>query len=223
MKDRLILALDVDSLEEAHQFVRLLKKDVSLYKVGSALFTAAGPSAVKMIHDEGGRVFLDLKFHDIPNTVAKSCEAASRLGVFMLNVHASGGPEMLRAAAAAVKKSKSLPLLIGVTVLTSDASAGKVSSEVVRLAVLSQESGLSGVVCSAQEAEAVRKKCGKDFVIVTPGIRPTGFPKGDQRRDATPSEAIQNGADYIVVGRPILEARDPITAAREILHKIATD
>lgn len=223
MKDRLILALDVDSLEEAQRFVKLLKKDVSLYKVGSALFTAAGPNAVKMIQDEGGRVFLDLKFHDIPNTVAKSCEAASRLGVFMLNVHASGGPEMLRAAAASIKKSEFSPLLIGVTVLTSDASAGKVSSEVVRLAVLSQESGLSGVVCSAQEAEAVREKCGKDFVIVTPGIRPTGFPKGDQKRDATPSEAIRNGADYIVIGRPILESSNPLDTTKKILREIATD
>lgn len=222
MKDPLIIALDVDSLDEARRFVKLLKKEVSLYKVGSALFTAAGPSAVTMIHDEGGRVFLDLKFHDIPATVARSCEAAAGLGVFMMNVHASGGGEMLRAAAAAVKKSDPPPLLLGVTILTSDAPAGNVSFEVVRLAVLSQESGLSGVVCSAREAAAVRKKCGSDFVIVCPGIRPAGSSKDDQGRVATPAEAIRNGADYIVVGRPILTAPDPVKVAGEILREIST-
>jgi orotidine-5'-phosphate decarboxylase len=218
---KLIVALDLPTLEEARRLVKLLKEEVSLYKVGSVLFTKAGPEAVAMIRDEGGEVFLDLKFHDIPNTVASACEAASKIdGVFMLNVHASGGKAMLEAASAAVKKTKSKPILLGVTVLTSEASA-EASSEVLRLAMLCKESGLGGVVCSAQEAAAVRKACGKDFVIVTPGIRPTGSAAHDQIRITTPTEAVQNGADYIVVGRPILEASDPLKVVRSILKEIA--
>ncbi len=212
----LIVSLDVDSLKEARRFVRLLKNDVSSFKIGSVLFTSAGPEAVKMVHDEGGKIFLDLKFHDIPNTVAGACKAAADLGVFMVNVHASGGLEMLEAARKAIGTGRSRPLLIGVTVLTSQARTAKTSPEVVRLAKLCRKSGLDGVVCSPQEIEKVRKACGKKFVIVTPGIRLSDQNKGDQKRIATPQEAIRRGADYLVIGRPILEARDPVQVVRSI-------
>jgi orotidine-5'-phosphate decarboxylase len=220
-KDPLILALDVDSLKEARRFVKLLKNEITFYKVGAVLFTAAGPSVVRMIHDEGGKVFLDLKYHDIPNTVAKACEAAE-LGIFMLDLHANGGKEMLKAASAVIKKAEKPPLLVGVTVLTSRSADRSVSREVVRLAALCQDSGLNGVVCSPQEIEMVRSRCGKKFVIVTPGIRPAGSPyKDDQKRVATPSGALRSGADYIVVGRPILTASDPRKLAQAILEEAA--
>lgn len=213
IKNPLIVALDVPSFKEARRFVRLLKKRVSIFKVGLELFTAAGPDVVRMIHDEGGRVFLDLKFHDIPNTVARACEAADRLGVFMMNLHARGGVEMMKAARAAVRKS----LLLGVTVLTSDRNLTGTSKEVIRLAKGCRRAGLSGVVCSAREAKAVRKACGPRFLIVTPGIRPAGSSKDDQKRIVTPAEAVRSGADYIVVGRPILSAPDPLRVVESIL------
>ena len=218
MKDRLIVALDVPSLKEARRFVCLLKEKVSLFKVGLELFTAVGPDVVRMIHDEGGRVFLDLKFHDIPNTVARACEAADRLGVFMMNLHACGGQEMLKAAESADRKF----LLLGVTVLTSDRNLPGTSDEVVRLAKECRRAGLSGVVCSAREAKAVRKACGPRFLIVTPGIRPSGASRDDQKRVVTPSQAIREGADYIVVGRPILSAADPLQMASSIVKEIAS-
>lgn len=213
MVDPLILALDVESLQEARRFVRLLKGKIKIFKVGLQLFTAAGPDAVKMVQDEGGKVFLDLKFHDIPHTVARACESAARLGVFMLDLHASGGREMLEAARAAVSK----PSLVGVTILTSRASESGTGDEVVRLATLCQESGLDGVVCSPLEIEAVRKACGKNFLIVTPGIRPTGSASGDQKRTSTAAEAIQKGSNYLVVGRPILTAADPVKAVQSLI------
>lgn len=216
IQDKLIVALDVPTFKEAQRFVKLLKKEVSFYKVGSILFTAEGPDAVRMIHDEGGRIFLDLKFHDIPHTVARACEAAARLGVFMLNVHASGGEEMLKSAAAAVKNLASPPILLGVTVLTSEMGQDT-ADEVVLRAGLCQRAGLNGVVCSVHEIEAVRRRCGKGFVIVTPGIRPEGSAQGDQKRTAAPQEAFQKGADYIVVGRPILEASDPLRVVKTLL------
>ncbi len=217
-KNPLIVALDVDSLKTAQSFVQKLKKDVSCFKIGSVLFTAEGPDVVRMVHDEGGQVFLDLKFHDIPNTVAKACEVAAKLGVFLVNVHASGGEEMLRVASQSVQKTKSH--LIGVTVLTSQMETKETPNEVVRLAKLCQDSGLAGVVCSAHEIEAVRKACGKNFLIVTPGIRPAGSMQGDQKRFATPAEAVQKGADYIVIGRPILESKDPLTIVQSILRSL---
>ncbi len=221
MKSRLIVALDVGSLTEARRAVRLLKRHVSLFKVGLELFTSVGPDVVSMIHDEGGRVFLDLKFHDIPNTVARACESAARLKVFMMNVHATGGSEMMKAAAQALRFGKGKkPILLGVTVLTSDARKKNTSQEVVRLAREAKASGLGGVVCSAEEAAQVRKACGKNFVIVTPGIRPAGSDAGDQRRIVTPSDALRNGADFIVVGRPILKAGDPVKAAIRILEEM---
>lgn len=221
MKDRLILALDVPHLKEARRFVRLLKKGISLFKIGLELFSAEGPSVVKMVHDEGGRVFLDLKFHDIPNTVERACGVVADLGVFMLNVHASGGVEMMKAAARAVRSYKGRkPILLGVTVLTSDAKKVGTSREVVRLAREARASGLNGVVCSALEAAKVRKICGRKFVIVTPGIRPSGSDRGDQKRVATPAWALQSGADYLVVGRPILQSPDPQRTVSEILTEI---
>lgn len=221
--NRLIVALDVPSLKEARRFVRLLKKGVSLFKVGLELFSAEGPSVVKMVQDEGGRVFLDLKFHDIPHTVERACAAATDLGVFMLNVHASGGSEMMKAAAQAIHSYKGRkPILLGVTVLTSDPKKPGTSKDVMRLAREAKASGLNGVVCSPLEAAKVRKICGRKFVIVTPGIRPSGSDRGDQRRVTTPEVALRNGADYLVVGRPILQSRDPQKVASEILSEIQT-
>lgn len=214
--DRLIVALDVPSLKEAELLLKKLKGTVSYYKVGLRLFTAAGPDTVKMVRAAGGKVFLDLKFHDIPNTVAQACESAMSLGVSMLNLHAAGGREMLEAAVKAVNKRT---LLIGVTVLTSQAGDSK--GRVVELAKLCKESGLDGVVCSAQEAVAVRKACGPNFLIVTPGIRPVGYGKSDdQKRVETPASAIAAGSNYLVVGRPILQNPDPLAVARQILEEI---
>jgi orotidine-5'-phosphate decarboxylase len=218
MSDRLIFALDVDSLREAGRLVRLFRDKVSLYKVGLGLFTAAGPDAIRMIQDEGGRVFLDLKFHDIPNTVARACEAATLLQVFMMNVHAQGGVAMMKAAAEAVGDRAKL---IGVTVLTSDPKTKDTEARVVRLAESAKEAGLGGVVCSAFEVKAVRAACGPDFTIVTPGIRPSGTNLGDQKRAVTPREALAAGSDYLVVGRPILEADNPIQALDSILAEIS--
>ncbi|HEX5037161.1 MAG TPA: orotidine-5'-phosphate decarboxylase [bacterium] len=218
MSDKLILALDVDSLREAARLVRLFKDKVSLYKVGLGLFTSAGPDVVRMIQDEGGRVFLDLKFHDIPNTVARACESAARLQVFMMNVHAQGGLEMMKAAAEAVGDRS---LLLAVTVLTSDPKTKATESQVLKLAEQAREAGLQGVVCSPLEAKAVREASGPDFTIVTPGVRPSGAPLGDQKRALTPREALDAGSNYLVVGRPVLEADNPIQALELILAEIS--
>lgn len=230
----LIVALDAPDFSKAVQSVRQLKGVVRYFKVGMALYTQSGPKIVEAIHKEGGEVFLDLKFHDIPNTVARAVEEACRLNVFMMNVHASGGLEMLRAANDAVSKVaackaaackvKHKPILIAVTVLTSldDIKplgiSGSVEEQVLRLARLTKEAGLDGVVASPLEVAAIRKECGEKFVIVTPGIRPAGSEVGDQKRLATPEGAIANGADYLVVGRPILADPDPVAAAERILQ-----
>lgn len=235
--DRLIVALDVDSLSQARHFVRLLKKETSLYKVGSILFTAAGPDVIRMIHDEGGRVFLDLKYHDIPNTVAKACEAAARLGVFMVDVHTSGNTEMMTAASEALKPfGKKRPYLVGVTVLTSDHGGPSVKQEVFKRTKLALKSGLDGVVCSVWETAYLREKIKKDFIIVNPGIRlPQMGARGravspstlaqdlalpvqanDQKRVATPKAALKAGASFVVMGRPILESPDPLAILRQI-------
>ena len=211
---KLILALDVDSLENARHFVNLLSPKIKIFKVGSQLFTGYGPKIIDFIHKKGGEVFLDLKFHDIPNTVANAVSQACRLKVKMLTLHISGGAEMLRAAVQAAKGIKhNRPFLIGVTVLTSQ-EAGR--DEVLRLAMLGLACGLDGVVCSAQEVEFLREKLGKDFVIVTPGIRPKEKSADDQKRVATAQEAIAAGSSFLVVGRPILEAQDPLKALKEI-------
>ena len=224
MPDKLIVALDVPNLAEAEKLVAILSPVVKIFKVGKELFTAAGPEAVRMVHAHRGKVFLDLKFHDIPNTVASACQAASRLGVFMMNVHALGGKAMLSAAARVAGKTK----IIGVTVLTSLTDRdlpeigvrGGVKEEVEKLALLVQECGLDGVVASGQEIELIRKVTGKRFLIVTPGVRPLWAAHGDQKRIITPKEAIEKGADYVVVGRPITQDKNPREAAEKITQEM---
>lgn len=217
-RERLIVALDFPSLAEAAEMVGKLVPVVSWFKVGSELFTAAGPDAVAMVRAYGGKVFLDLKYHDIPNTVHRAVAAAVRLGVAMLNVHIAGGEAVLRAA---VEASQSLsgtrPLILGVTVLTSDETN---VGTVVESARLAQTCGLHGVVASAREAAAIKKACGEEFIVLTPGIRPPGWLGDDQRRTTTPAVAIREGSDYLVVGRPITAATDPRFAAETVLAEL---
>lgn len=228
MKNNVIVALDVPNLRDAKQLVKELVWAIRYFKVGKELFTSCGPEVIKMIRDLGGEVFLDLKYHDIPNTVAGSIRAACELGVFMVNVHASGGRKMLQAARDEVMKAKSKPLLIGVTVLTSmkqqdlsEISVNRsIDEQVVHLARLSQSAGLDGVVASGLEAPMIRKACGKEFKIVTPGVRPQWAATDDQQRILTPDQAFQNGADYIVIGRPITKAPNPLDAAKRVLEEI---
>jgi orotidine-5'-phosphate decarboxylase len=226
-KDRLIVALDVDSKERAEALVDELAPHVGLFKVGKELFTATGPDIVRGIVGAGGRVFLDLKFHDIPNTVAKAVGVASQLGAFFITVHASGGRAMLEGAASALPAEGTQ--LLAVTVLTSHTdetlketgAQGTVAETVRRLAILARESGIDGVVCSPHEISLIREAVGNDLRIVTPGIRPRGSAKGYQARVTTPSEAVRLGCDYIVVGRPITEAAAPRDAARAIVDELS--
>ena len=226
--EKLIVALDVKSLAEAKEIIRKLSPAVRIFKVGMGLFTLCGPDAVALVHDSGAKVFLDLKFHDIPNTVAHAVRSAAKLGVFMVNIHALGGSEMMMRAVEAARESEKKPKLLGVTVLTSmdQSSIGeigiekKIEEEVVSLARLGKESGLDGVIASPNETGLIRKNLGKDFIIVTPGIRPAGAEKGDQKRVMTPKAAVTAGADYIVVGRPIIETKDPLGAAKKIIKEM---
>ena len=226
---KIIVALDHSEAGKALQLVQRLDPGLCRLKVGKELFTAAGPNLVEQLIDKGFGVFLDLKFHDIPNTVAKACEAASKLGVWMLNVHASGGSAMMQAARDGVAKSGKSPKLIAVTVLTSmDQAAlnqvgvdGNLQNQVLRLARLAQQAGLDGVVCSAQEASALRTVLGQDFCLVTPGIRPANASADDQSRIATPAEALRLGSNYLVIGRPITQAADPLLALQSIHQEIA--
>lgn len=216
-KSPLIVALDVSKKEKAVSLARELVDFVSIFKIGPVLFTRYGPSIVKEIKGLGASVFLDFKLYDIPNTVASTTEAIVELGVSMFTVHISGGKEMLKEAVkAANHKSK----ILGVTVLTSVASVSK--EEVLRMANLAKEIGLDGVISSPLEISDIRKKVGKDFLIVTPGIRPSGTESDDQKRIATPKIAIQSGADYIVVGRPIIESSHPQEVAKQILSDISS-
>ena len=212
IRDKLIVALDVDTCQKAKDLVELLYPTVKIFKVGSQLFTACGPEIVRAIQKKGAEVFLDLKFHDIPNTVKKAVQAAAELKAYMLTVHLSGGRDMLEAAMSVADR----PKIVGVSVLTSE-DAGDARARVLDLSRLAKEVKLDGIVCSAREANIVREACGKDFIIVTPGIRPSGSEIGDQSRVATPKEAVQAGADFIVVGRPIIQSKDPLFAAKEIL------
>jgi orotidine-5'-phosphate decarboxylase len=210
---KLIVALDVDSLKKAENLVDTLYPAVKIFKVGSQLFTVCGPEAVKMVNQKGAQVFLDLKFHDIPNTVKKAIEQASSLNVFMLTVHASGGREMLETIAAIPNR----PKIIGVTVLTSQ-TQDQIQNKVVDLAKLAKDAGLDGVICSVHEAGRIRKELGDDFIIITPGIRLAGSAIDDQKRVATPEEAIKAGADFVVVGRPIIQADNPLQVAVSIIQ-----
>jgi orotidine-5'-phosphate decarboxylase len=233
--DTLLVALDVDTVDEARRLADSLRGVVGGFKVGSRLFTAHGPAFVEELVANGDRVFLDLKFHDIPNTVAGAVAAATRLGVWMVNVHAGGGGEMMRAArkAADEEAAKGLngpPFVIAVTVLTSFDDAGLAATGIVssipdqvrRLALLAQESGLDGVVASPQEIGLIRDACDPRFAVVTPGIRGAADAKGDQSRTASAAGALSAGANYIVVGRPIIAAPDPRAVARKIADECRT-
>ncbi|MEJ2362348.1 MAG: orotidine-5'-phosphate decarboxylase [Gammaproteobacteria bacterium] len=226
---RVIVALDFPAEDAANAFVSRVSPELCKLKVGKELFTRAGPQYVAKLVEQGFDVFLDLKYHDIPNTVAAATRAACELGIWMLNVHALGGREMLVAAREAVETSSHKPLLIAVTILTSmnetalrEVGLMKSPAEhVVELARLSRASGLDGVVCSAQEARSLRDEIGPDFQLVTPGIRPADSDTGDQKRVTTPAQAIINGASYLVIGRPITQASDPMAVLRQINQEIS--
>lgn len=226
---RVIVALDYPDADAARGVVARLRPDLCRLKVGKELFVAAGPDLVRELVGQGYEVFLDLKFHDIPNTVAQACKAAARLGVWMMNVHAAGGPRMLAAAREALEGLERRPLLIAVTVLTSMGPeelaaigvAADPEQQVLRLARLTREAGLDGVVCSAREAPALRRAIGPDFRLVTPGIRPAGSEAGDQTRILTPLQAMQAGADYLVIGRPITQAADPVATLQRISAEVS--
>lgn len=231
--NRLIVALDVQTMEQVKILVETIGENVEYYKVGMELFYSVGAPVIKYLTTKGKKVFLDLKLHDIPNTVGQSVKVLTDLGVSMLNVHASGGPAMMEAAVKAVKagsaeSGKKRPLLIAVTVLTSINQeewkalnySEEISKQVVYWAKLAKASGMDGVVASPQEAAAIRAACGAEFVIVTPGIRPQGSASNDQSRIATPSGALANGAHYLVVGRPITTAANPMEAADHIVKEM---
>jgi orotidine-5'-phosphate decarboxylase len=229
----LIFALDVGSLREAEQLVRSLVREVGLFKIGKQLFLHAGPAVVRMVRERGGEVFLDLKFHDIPRTVAKAAAEATRMGVRMFDLHASGSLAMMQQTVTEVNRicrNEQLrrPKILAVTVLTSltrddlrrlGVQSG-VESQVVRLAKLAREAAMDGVVASPLEIVRIRKDCGRGFLIVTPGVRSAKAAWDDQKRVLTPEQAIAAGADYIVVGKPIRDAKDPSAAARDIVAEM---
>lgn len=234
-KDRIILPLDVDTAEKAVEMVKELKDDVGAFKVGLELVNSAGLGIFELIKQAGAdKIFYDCKFHDIPNTVAGASRGAARLGVWMFNVHCSGGAAMMKAARDAALETANQfgitpPIVIGVTVLTSiDHSVlndemrvpGTVADQVVHLAKLAKQSGLDGVVASPHEIELIRAACGDDFMIITPGVRPAGADVADQKRVMTPGEAVRRGAHHLVIGRPIIKAEDLKSAAQAIAREI---
>jgi len=228
-RERLILALDVDTKEEAELLARELKDLVRMFKVGPRLFTRYGPKIIEAIRKQGIGVFYDAKFHDIPSVVAKATEAAVRMGVNMLTVHTLGGLAMMEAAVEAMKGKAEDTKIVGVTILTSldsstlkeELGVGKdLSQEVVHLAKLAKKTGLDGVVSSPKELVVLRRAFSKDFLLVVPGIRPKGVASNEQHRFLTPGEAVRRGADFIVVGRPILAAEDPLESTKNILRQI---
>ena len=234
-KSRVIVALDVDDLKSAKRIVSALKDQVSIFKIGMELFTSAGPEAIKVVHKAGAKVFLDLKFHDIPNTTSSASRMACRLGVAMFNVHTTGGLKMMKwvseqTDAEAKRLSVPKPIILGVTVLTSlseeeirgEIGIGRsLGEEVLHLAQMAKQAGLAGVVASSHEIEAIKKKCGRNFIVVTPGIRPEWYVTGsDQKRVMTPRMAFDAGADYIVIGRPIIQDPDPAKAAQRVFKEI---
>lgn len=232
--ERIILALDVPGYDEAVDIVERFRDEIEIFKVGSELFTAAGPDIVKKIHSMGKKVFLDLKFHDIPTTVSKAALVAARLGIFMFNVHTLGGFDMMEKAVKSVtefsiEKNIGRPKMIGVTILTSmdqrtmqdELGIGlRMTAQVKHLAGLAKRAGLDGVVASPEDAHMLRSRFGKDFLIVTPGIRPSWIKKDDQKRTLTPKEAFRRGADYIVIGRAITAQPHPVDALKRIAQEI---
>jgi orotidine-5'-phosphate decarboxylase len=228
-RDRLIVALDVSSASQARQIVTSLGESVGFYKIGMQLYTAEGPDLVRELAASGKKIFLDLKYHDIPNTVAAAVREAGKLGVSLLTVHAAGGSKMLRAAAEAARDSNPAMKVVAVTVLTSmdeeDLNevgvAGNMEHQVTALAMLALKSGCDGVVSSAREVRALRTSLGNEFLVITPGVRPAGAAHGDQARVVTPAEAFAAGASHIVVGRPITAASNPPQEAERILQEIA--
>jgi orotidine-5'-phosphate decarboxylase len=229
-RSKIIFALDVNGVAEIDRYAGILADKVGMFKVGKELFTACGPEAVRAVQRHGGQVFLDLKYHDIPNTVAKAMLEAARLGVRLANLHALGGAEMMETAATAVRKEfgDNRPRLLAVTILTSSTAETlrgvgidlPVEQMVVRLARLAREAGMDGVVASPLEIGLIRAACGPDFLIVTPGVRPTFAAADDQKRIMTPAEAVGAGADFLVIGRPIAMAADPAAAAKLISDEI---
>lgn len=225
---KIIVALDFPSSDEALRLVDQLEPSRCRLKVGKELFTRGGPQLVEQLTTRGYDVFLDLKFHDIPNTVAGACSAAADLGVWMVNVHALGGGKMMEAASSAVQASDKPPLLIAVTILTSMGQqdidgiglTGTPAENVQRLASLANQSGLDGVVCSPLEVAMLRQSQGPEFKLITPGIRPAGSQKGDQKRIMTPADAIKAGSSYLVIGRPITAAEDPMAALEAIEQEL---
>ena len=233
-KDRIIFALDVEHFSEAQHWVNLLKDQIGVFKVGKQLFTHAGPKVIDMIRKRNQNIFLDLKFHDIPTTVAKAGAEATKLNVSIFDLHALGGFDMMRKTVEASKtKAKELgipkPLILAITILTSmDEDSlkevgirGPILDEVGQLALLAMKAGVDGVVASPQEIGVIRKQCGKEFLIVTPGIRLPSDKKDDQKRTLSPKEAISAGANYLVIGRPIKEAKDPLEAVQRIVEDIS--
>ena len=228
--ERLIVAIDGNDLKSAERLVKLLKGEIKVFQVGLPLYTALGPDVVKMIHDNGAKVFLDLKYHDIPSTVARAVYLASRHGIHMINVHASGGHKMLGEALAASRDAsgkKDYPIMLAVTVLTSMDSLGdigvqyEVREQVIRLATMAKQEGYNGVCASPLEIKPIRKACGKAFAIVTPGIRMVGSQFYDQKRISGPKQAVEAGADYLVIGRPITEHKEPLKIVKIIIEEMS--
>lgn len=225
---KIIVALDYADGQSAMDLVNQLTPELCRLKVGKELFTSAGPAFIENIQEKGFEVFLDLKFHDIPNTVAKACEAAAKLGVWMVNVHALGGRKMMQSARQALEAFAKPPKLIAVTILTSMDEQdlkevglrGSAEDNVVSLAKLAEQCGLDGVVCSPKEVAQLRQKLGTDFWLITPGVRPQGSAQDDQKRTMTPKEALRSGANYLVVGRPITKAENPLEALKGICTEI---
>jgi orotidine-5'-phosphate decarboxylase len=232
-RERLIVALDVKEFAEAAKLINVLSPAVDIFKIGIGPFTGFGLEILQKMEAENKKLFLDLKFHDIPNTIYHAARAAAKHGALMMNFHCLGGREMLEAAVKGAEDGcaegvHEKPFLLGVTILTSMGQddmnklgiAGKVSDKVLELAAMAKDAGLDGVVASAKEVRAIKEKVGKEFVVVTPGIRPEWAAAGDQKRVVTPKQAITDGADYIVVGRPIVAAEDPLEAAKRIIEEM---
>jgi orotidine-5'-phosphate decarboxylase len=227
MTNRIIIPLDME-YTSAVSIADKLDPNICRLKVGNQLFTSSGPKIVKTLHDKGFEIFLDLKFHDIPNTVYESVRSAANLGVWMINVHASGGSKMLDASKKALEGFDKPPLLVGVTILTSiseeiltEIGFNNLDKQVMRLTKLAQRSGLDGVVCAASDASKLKQTCGESFLTVTPGIRPRDADLNDQSRTSTPKEAIENGSDFLVIGRPITGSEDPTNALENIYKEVS--